>query len=168
MQFALNISSVCAYVEAVACAQQALMWPGEDTCLRLICDAMELKTQKQTSGGWTLRLRPDAGKRSTSLRDDSGTWETNRKLRNVMHAPSPACDAPCSIVQCGARSVESLSCVIRDGRKREPSPYAVQQVFDDDVLLDGNRNEEAGLNQVVFVLWWALRHQKVRSSPMAA
>ena len=68
MQFALHVSSVCAYVETVACAHQALMWPGEDTCLRLICDAMELKTQKQTSDGWTLRLRPDAGKRSTSLR----------------------------------------------------------------------------------------------------
>ena len=36
------------------------------------------------------------------------------------------------------------------------------------VLLDGNRNEEAGLNQVVFVLWSALRHQMVGSFPMAA
>ena len=68
MQFALHVSSVCAYVETVACAQQALMWPGEDTCLRLICDAMELKTLKQTIDGWTLHLRPDAGKKSTSLR----------------------------------------------------------------------------------------------------
>ena len=68
MEFALNVSSVSAYVETVACAQQALMWPGEDTCRSLICDAMELKTLKHTIDGWTLHLRPDAGKRSTSLR----------------------------------------------------------------------------------------------------
>ena len=65
--------------------------------------------------------------------------------------------------------MESLSCAAGGGgRKKEPSPHAVQQVLDDDVLLDGNGNEEAGLNQVVFVQWWALRHLKVGSSLMTA
>ena len=76
-------------------------WRGLVLALDVL--GMELKTQKQTDL-WlrhsvfdpTLEKGPLL---SARWMVDSGTWETNRKLRNVLSAPSPACHAPRSIVQ---------------------------------------------------------------------